>query len=110
LSTSVGYNLKYFIYFYIKFVTVCAGLANYFNLNVALIRLFIAAFPSAWIIYLLLAFMLKNKPPTLAQSTTHFSQTLEELEEQLQRIEQNVRHLENYVISDEFELRRKRWE
>jgi hypothetical protein len=54
--------------------------------------------------------MLKNKPPTLAQSTTHFSQTLEVVEEQLRRIEQNVRHLENYVISDEFELRRKRWE
>ncbi|MDM8561352.1 PspC domain-containing protein [Candidatus Parabeggiatoa sp. HSG14] len=88
---------------------VCAGLARYFNLNVALIRLFfLMSFFLTWVIYVTLALILGNKP--LDHTLTQSAHTLDTLEEQLQRIEQSIIRIEAYVISDEFELQRKLWE
>lgn len=89
---------------------VCAGLANYFKLNIILIRLFfIILFPMSLIIYIILALLLPTKP-RLNQSSTYFNKKLDALETQLLGIKQDVIRLEDYVTSDEFELQRKIWE
>ncbi len=92
------------------FFGVCAGLADYFSLNVVLVRLvFMVPFPPAWIIYFMLALVLPPKP-THAQLVPNFNETLVAVRKQLHHIEQDILCIEAYVISDEFELRRKLWD
>ena len=86
---------------------VCAGLADYFDLNVVWVRLiFMVPFPPTWLIYFILALILPPKP-TQAQKIANFNQTLDIVAEKLHKIEQSVLDIEAYVTSDEFQLRRK---
>jgi phage shock protein C len=104
-----------------KFLGVCAGFARYFDTSVWFIRLlFIIAlfsvFPVAFLGYFLLAFLLK-KPPLVAMPVSNepltaeqVKQTLNAVAQQLVLVEQHIALMENYVISDDFNLQRKLWE
>lgn len=103
-----------------KWLGVSAGIAHYLEVEVKLIRLFFLIswlfWPWSFFIYLWLALILDNDPRTLAvnNSSTQFiddtRQKLAAIEQQLHFIEQMVKQIESYVVSDEFELKRKHWD
>ena len=92
-----------------KLFGVCAGIAQFWGMDVALIRImtvfFSFMFPPTVFFYVLLAFLLSDVP----QDDT-FSQALEVLEQDFKLIENHVLQLENYVTSDAFALHKKLWD
>jgi phage shock protein C len=103
-----------------KWLGVGAGIANYLEVDVKLIRWFFLIswlfWPWSFLIYLWLALILDDNPHTLAvnDSATQFIDDVElklaAIEQQLYLTEQMVKQIESYVVSDEFELKRKRWD
>lgn len=100
---------------------VCAGIADFFGIDVGLVRLaavlgglffFFPVVPA----YLLAAAALPRKPPQLYRSrdeeafwravSTRPDQTLSGLRHRFRELERRLNHLEGYVASQEFELNR----
>ncbi|MDM8545347.1 PspC domain-containing protein [Candidatus Venteria ishoeyi] len=104
---------------------VCAGLADYFSINRAGLRMLVIALclfslPLVLISYIALTILLKNKPKIpqkvpfdVAQQeslSAAFARALNKSEQEIATLETNITRLEAYVTSDHFELKRKIWE
>ncbi len=101
---------------------VCAGVAEYFNLNVFWLRVitivscFLFFFPTV-LIYFLLGFILEDKPKDLYvdKEHDHFwrgvrsspSNTLHELKHRFMSMEAKLRNMEAYVTSKEYQFDRE---
>ena len=96
-----------------KLMGVCAGLAEYLNVPVNLIRimviisLFIGLFFITLVVYFALAFFLEKKPVSGQQEPAQpaAAELLSELEQQLRQGENRVREIERYVTSETFSIR-----
>jgi phage shock protein C len=101
---------------------VCAGLADFFDWNVKLIRLvFVAAFIISGffpvgLIYLVLWYLMEEDEPARGAERPHRRSeptppaappTPTELRLRFRRLEERLRNMEACVTSDEFELRRE---
>lgn len=99
---------------------VCAGLADYFGLNLTATRVVVAIgsffFPSLIVVYLLLALLLKKRPTPAAgdpasdlrrrvRSEPHG--TLGAVRYRFRELDQRLQRLEKYVTSKRFELDRE---
>ena len=91
-----------------KLFGVCAGIAQFWGMDVALIRIMTVflsfMFPPTVFFYVLLAFLLNDAPQ--AKDDT-FKQALDTLEQDFKLIEIHVLQLEDYVTSDAFALSKK---
>lgn len=96
-----------------KLMGVCAGLAEYLDIPVRLLRvivvlsLFFGLFVFTVIAYFVLGFVLDEKPANAIDGERQptASELLDQLESTLQRDERNVRDLERYVTSETFSVR-----
>ncbi|KAA5933015.1 MULTISPECIES: envelope stress response membrane protein PspC [Pantoea] len=96
-----------------KLMGVCAGLAEYLDIPVRLLRvivvlsLFFGLFVFTVIAYFVLGFVLDEKPVNASDGERQptASELLDQLESTLQRDERNVRDLERYVTSETFSVR-----
>ncbi|MGC0795390.1 envelope stress response membrane protein PspC [Pantoea agglomerans pv. betae] len=96
-----------------KFMGVCAGLAEYLDIPVRLLRvivvlsLFFGLFLFTVIAYFVLGFVLDAKPASASRTERQpsASELLDQLESTLQRDERSVRDLERYVTSETFSVR-----
>lgn len=97
-----------------KLMGVCAGLAEYLNVPVNLIRimviisLFIGLFLITVVVYFALGFFLDKKPENAEQqdaTAPSASELLSVLEAELQQNEIRVREIERYVTSETFSVR-----
>ena len=101
---------------------VCAGIANYFDISISLVRLafFIALFFSAGtaiVLYFILGFVLEEQPIDIYQSSAEESfwrdlssspkMTLSDLKMKMVKLEQKIQNLESKVTSKEYELSKK---
>lgn len=101
---------------------VCAGLADYFELDIALVRiLFVVALimtlQVALIFYIIAWFVLDNDPQTLTDDDgrlinkikmkSHYERksVIKSVEDRFDKIERRMRGLEAYVTSKPFKLR-----
>lgn len=100
-----------------KIMGVCAGYATYLGMSVhwlrfiSVIALFIFIFPSMMFVYLFMGFMLKDKPAdtTLQDQRAIIKEILKEVEEQHAQLDDRMKTLENYVTSNDFDLKCKIW-
>ncbi|WP_261902808.1 envelope stress response membrane protein PspC [Vibrio fortis] len=112
-----------------KLSGVCAGLANYFGLEVWLVRIMVisaALLGGSFLVilaYLAMTFMIEKQPRryvdelkskqehTLKQKPWEQGQTpeflLNTLESDFEKIERDVRNIEAYVTSDSFKVHRE---
>ncbi|MFG0885628.1 envelope stress response membrane protein PspC [Vibrio sp. CJQ_6] len=112
-----------------KLTGVCAGIANYFGLEVWLVRILVitvallGGFALVIIAYLALSLMLEKQPEqyrdslrsqqshTLKSKPWEQGQTaqalLQTLEQDLHQVENRVRHMEAYVTSEAFKVNRE---
>ncbi|RZQ53391.1 envelope stress response membrane protein PspC [Pseudoalteromonas phenolica] len=115
-----------------KIAGVCAGLSDYFNMELWLVRiLFITAVllsggPLFVVIYIACWFILDKKEPSLSQSTGKFDeivpisvkfkvwqkgepprQALFDLKDRLTRLDNRIQSMETYVTSSEFTVSRE---
>ncbi|OUD11746.1 PspC domain-containing protein [Thioflexithrix psekupsensis] len=95
---------------------VCAGTANYFGISVGAVRLltlflFFTLMPLTSFMYISAVILLPRKEDVSfsnnEQSVESLQETLEEMEADFNQIAQRVAIVENYVTSDEFELKRR---
>jgi len=96
-----------------KLMGVCAGLAEYLDIPVRLLRVIVVLsllfglFIFTVIAYFVLGFVLDEKPANASDGERQptASELLDQLESTLQRDERNVRDLERYVTSETFSVR-----
>ncbi|EXU76864.1 envelope stress response membrane protein PspC [Erwinia mallotivora] len=97
-----------------KLKGVCAGIADYLDIPVRLVRvivvlsLFFGLFMFTLIAYGVLAFVLDEQPDEFARqhdSAADTHQLLEQLETDLQSGERSLREMERYVTSETFNVR-----
>lgn len=96
-----------------KLMGVCAGLAEYLDIPVRLLRvivvlsLFFGLFVFTVIAYFVLGFVLDVKPAnaTDGERQPSASELLDQLESALQQDERSVRDVERYVTSETFSVR-----
>lgn len=96
-----------------KLMGVCAGLAEYLDIPVRLLRvivvlsLFFGLFLFTVIAYFVLGFVLDEKPASVTEEARQpsASELLDQLERALQREEGSVRDMERYVTSETFSVR-----
>ncbi|WP_312242837.1 envelope stress response membrane protein PspC [Pantoea sp.] len=95
-----------------KLMGVCAGLADYLDIPVRLIRviavlsLFFGLFMFTVIAYLFLGFVLDVKPADASdERAPSAAELLDQLDEALNRDERSVRDIERYVTSETFSVR-----
>ncbi|MCE0491556.1 envelope stress response membrane protein PspC [Pantoea sp. Mb-10] len=91
---------------------VCAGLAEYLDIPVRLLRiivvlsLFFGLFMFTIVAYFILGFVLDEKPEDAPEQRTPSARDLlNELESALSSDERNVREIERYVTSETFSVR-----
>ncbi|WP_336778305.1 envelope stress response membrane protein PspC [Pantoea sp. USHLN256] len=91
---------------------VCAGVAEYLDIPVRLLRvivvlsLFLGLFMFTIVAYFILGFVLDEKPADAAgERTPSARELLDELEATLHSDECNVREIERYVTSETFSVR-----
>lgn len=93
---------------------VCAGIADYLDVPVKLVRLmvvlslFFGLFFFVLVIYIILAFMLDPAPDNYQNPATNLPDSrilLAQVEQTLAESEQRLREMERYVTSDTFTLR-----
>ncbi len=91
---------------------VCAGLAEYLDIPVRLLRvivvlsLFFGLFMFTIVAYVILSFVLDEKPADApSQHQPSARELLDELQSTLQQDERNVRDIERYVTSETFSVR-----
>ena len=84
---------------------VCAGIANYFDVPVKLVRILVALF--ALVAYIILSFALDPMPDNMAfgEQLPSSSELLDEVDRELAASETRLREMERYVTSDTFTLR-----
>jgi phage shock protein C len=88
---------------------VCAGLADYFNLNVAFIRLiFLFPFLPFWLAYMIRAAILVDKSTLVPP--LDLDHALEKIQTQLEQTEHTLIRLETYITSDDFDFHRRLWD
>ena len=115
-----------------KIAGVCAGLSDYFNMELWLVRiLFITAVllsggPLFVVVYIACWFILDKKEPSMSQSTGKFDeidpisvkfkvwqkgepprQALFDLKDRLTRLDNRIQSMETYVTSSEFTVSRE---
>ncbi|MFW0698253.1 envelope stress response membrane protein PspC [Pantoea sp. R13S299] len=96
-----------------KLMGVCAGLAEYLDIPVRLLRvivvlsLFFGLFVFTVIAYFVLGFVLDVKPANAYEGERQptASELLDQLESALQQDERSVRDVERYVTSETFSVR-----
>ncbi|MFG1172462.1 envelope stress response membrane protein PspC [Erwiniaceae bacterium CAU 1747] len=96
-----------------KLKGVCAGIANYLDIPVRLVRvivvlsLFFGLFVFTLVAYAVLALMLDEMPQSEldSQPPLNASQLLDELSSELRGDEQRLREVERYVTSETFTVR-----
>ena len=96
-----------------KLMGVCAGLAEYLDIPVRLLRvivvlsLFFGLFMFTVVAYFVLGFVLDVKPANVTEDERRLSasELLDQLESALQRDERSVRDVERYVTSETFSVR-----
>lgn len=91
---------------------VCAGLAEYFDVPVRLLRvivvlsLFLGLFMFTVVAYFVLGYVLDEKPANASnEHQPSARELLDELETALQSDERKVREVERYVTSETFSVR-----
>lgn len=90
---------------------VCAGLAQYLNVPVKLVRLiailslFLGLFFFTIVAYIILTFVLDPMPDNAADDMPSSQQLLNDVDATLAQGEQRLRAMERYVTSDAFTLR-----
>jgi len=90
---------------------VCAGLADYFQVNIIVIRLiFMIPFVPIWLAYFFMALVLEDKPQNDVSPEHTLDTVLKAIHARLQYSERRIIQLEAFVTSDEFEFKRKLWE
>jgi phage shock protein C len=101
---------------------VCAGVADYFGGNVALIRI-LAIIALLWFnalalaVYLILGFMLPTRPDTLYDRDTDEEYrcsmrrsadgTFRDVRDRCRELDMKLRHMEGYVTSSRYDLDRQ---
>lgn len=110
-----------------KIAGVCAGIAQYFNIEVWWVRIFAVSLFLlglgfvVLLVYVALWFMLEKKPLEAPVDDVHAhhlkqkpwqagqnaSELLDNLETDFTEIDQKIRKMEAYVTSDEYKLRRE---
>ncbi|MGK3141889.1 envelope stress response membrane protein PspC [Pantoea sp. C2G6] len=96
-----------------KLMGVCAGLAEYLDIPVRLLRiivvlsLFFGLFMFTVVAYFVLGYVLDAKPAALKEGERQpsASELLDQLESALQQDERSVRDVERYVTSETFSVR-----
>lgn len=96
-----------------KIKGVCAGIANYLDIPVRLVRvivvlsMFFGLFVFTLVAYAALAFMLEEMPQSELDSQTpkNAGRLLDELGNELHDDEQRLREVERYVTSETFTVR-----
>jgi len=96
-----------------KVMGVCAGLAEYLDIPVRLLRvivvlsLFFGLFMFTVVAYFVLGYVLDEKPASAPEGEPEpsASELLDQLENALQRDERSVRDVERYVTSETFSVR-----
>lgn len=101
---------------------VCAGLADYFELDITLVRIFfvvslVFTLQVALIFYIVACFALDNDPDTLMDSEGRLSvkikmrseyerkSVIHSVHDRFQKLEDRIRRVEAYVTSTRFKLR-----
>lgn len=92
---------------------VCAGIANYFDVPVKLVRIpVVLSISSVWrclprVAYIILSFALDPMPDNMAfgEQLPSSSELLDEVDRELAASETRLREMERYVTSDTFTLR-----
>lgn len=106
-----------------KIMGVCAGLADYFDMNVTAVRFMtflLALFTGFWfvlLIYFMLGFILDNKPSDLytdereeqfwKQTRNDPSYSASEMRQRFRDIERRTTQMEAYITSKRFKLERE---
>lgn len=106
-----------------RFMGVCAGVADYFDIRPGVIRLlaviafFMTGIFPTLIIYLLLGFILENKPAVIVEdpeedkfwqkARTKPAYTKVDMQSRYSDIEKRTRNLEAYLTSKQFKLHRE---
>ncbi|AXF75899.1 envelope stress response membrane protein PspC [Erwinia tracheiphila] len=99
-----------------KLKGVCAGIADYLDIPVQLLRvivvlsMFFGLFMFTLIVYFVLAFVLDEQPEEVVArhgSEPSVHQRLEQLSRELQSGEHSLRNMERYVTSETFSVRRR---
>ncbi|MGC0822010.1 envelope stress response membrane protein PspC [Pantoea agglomerans] len=92
-----------------KFMGVCAGLAEYLDIPVRLLRVIVvlSLFFGLFLFTVIAYFVLDVKPASASRTERQpsASELLDQLESTLQRDERSVRDLERYVTSETFSVR-----
>ncbi len=101
---------------------VCAGIANYYGLNLKAVRLIIAActlffFPITVVIYVVLVILLPNQPQNLYKSEAQEkfwrgvsiepANVFSNLSHRFKELEMRLQKMETHVTSKEFEMDRE---
>lgn len=103
------------------FSGVCAGIADYFNIPVLLVRAIVVIlslsglFFLTILVYIALSYFLEPVSVSVAErhrmrgsmDVTAAKDTISELENELEQSEQRLRELERYVTSDTFRVERR---
>ena len=90
---------------------VCAGIADYLDIPVRLVRVIVVLsmvfglFMLTLIAYFLLAFVLDEKPQSAEENAPTAHMLLDQLEAELRGGEPGVRDIERYVTSETFSVR-----
>ena len=105
-----------------RFMGVCAGLADFFDVRVGAVRFLtvigsIFFFPTIPIIYIIVGFLLERKPADLYEDErdeafwrtvrTRPDYTMVDLRRRFREVERRTRNLEAYVTSRQFRLNRE---
>lgn len=106
-----------------KIMGVCAGLADYFDINLTAVRFMtflLALFTGFWfvlLIYFMLGFILDNKPADLytdakeeefwKQTRSDPSYSASEMRQRFRDIERRTTQMEAYITSKRFKLERE---
>ena len=86
---------------------VCAGIANYFDIPVKLVRILAQQARPQLLAYIILSFALDPMPDNMAfgEQLPSSSELLDEVDRELAASETRLREMERYVTSDTFTLR-----
>lgn len=109
-----------------KVAGVCAGIAEYFNLETWLVRVAVVSIfllggsGVVFVAYIALWMILDEKPYTVAQNESELSvkkkvwqagepakKALQDVSTRFQTLETRLRAIETYVTSDQYELKRQ---
>lgn len=89
------------------FFGVCAGFADYLAIPAAALRVFLVLlqviFPSTLLLYLVAAILMPKRPPSYP--VRDYLERLKAQSLKADKIEQELKSLEDYITSDDFSIR-----